>query len=232
MRIIISGLTAAGKTTHANILAEKYKINYFSASQILLDLYGINKFSGDFWVSDKSAELNKIRNEKDNIDKIVDKRLLECFLAVDSGIFDSWGLSWFVGDNQSDCLRVWLESDIESRHRKAIISNILAGENLSYDVILDRINLKDKQSRDYFMRNYDFDLYFDRLPFDLILDISSFIKSPTLDASRISIEHVDRILSSFIGMNFIKDDFFNRSFANCLQFYGKDVIKFHRWFDI
>lgn len=42
MNVIISGLTAAGKTTHRKILAEKFQLKYVSATETLVKSCGIS----------------------------------------------------------------------------------------------------------------------------------------------------------------------------------------------
>ena len=56
--IAITGLTAAGKTTHAKISASEFGLEYFSASDLLRSIGKCtDDCASDFWVSPKGLSL-------------------------------------------------------------------------------------------------------------------------------------------------------------------------------
>ena len=73
--IAISGLTAAGKTTHAKILAAELEYSYVSATEIMADMLGINRseVGPGFWQKHGDS-IAKIRDATD-LDRELDNRL-------------------------------------------------------------------------------------------------------------------------------------------------------------
>lgn len=197
MRIIISGLTAAGKTTHAKIISDRLKLRYISASSILLEKYGVKTENQDYWVSDDSHKLNEQRLKSSEKDKEVDEKLIQLFDIYNTAVFDAWGLAWMALKHKS--INIWLESDHESRIKKAIVSNRISGGRLEKKEIESKVNMKDQQSRKYFIETYGIDIYTDRSPYHLIIDISKFIIKADMSSSRKSIEVVDHILMCYLG---------------------------------
>ena len=67
-RIFISGLTAAGKTTHSKLLCKEHQLEYISASGQLLHELNVDTtaISGDFWISDQSAKVRELRKKDKN----------------------------------------------------------------------------------------------------------------------------------------------------------------------
>ena len=73
MRIIISGLTASGKSTLAIGLSHELELEYFSASSKLRDILPPKDFQ--FWESKKGIDIVKFRLKNPKYEKsIVRKR--------------------------------------------------------------------------------------------------------------------------------------------------------------
>lgn len=117
-RIVISGLTAAGKTTHGQRLANDLGLPFYSASDEFRRILAIENLRfGERW----SPEIDVERKSTPNIDDQVDKSVST---AMDSGpgVFDAALLPWVT--DRDDCLLVWLDSGVLSRTRKCYISHL------------------------------------------------------------------------------------------------------------
>lgn len=172
-RIIISGLTAAGKTTHAKKLADYLGLEYFSSSELLGELAGLEAV----W----SPSVDMRRKGDQDIDRQLDMRVLQEFRSRSECVFDAWALPWYC---DGPAIRMWIESDFPSRVRKCIVSRLERGDTPNARDCLSVVRAKDHFSRDVFLRNHGFDLFTDRSPFDLILDNSSLIPTPTIESAQ------------------------------------------------
>jgi len=119
--IIVSGLTAAGKTTHAKALAELLDVPFFSASALLRQL-AINDPDmvaewGDRW----NPHVDSVRNVVD-IDTEVDRQMTALVAAAPCGVFDAALLPWLSSDEA--IINLWIESDEPSRIRKCYVSHL------------------------------------------------------------------------------------------------------------
>jgi cytidylate kinase len=171
-RIVISGLTAAGKTTHAKKLADYLGLEYFSSSEVLGELTGLE--AG--W----SPSVDMRRKGDQDIDRRLDMRVLEEFRSRPECVFDAWALPWYC---DGPAIRMWIESDFPSRVRKCIVSRLERGDNPDARDCLSVVRSKDQFSRDVFQRNHGFDLFTDRRPFDLVVSNSSLIPTPTIECA-------------------------------------------------
>jgi cytidylate kinase len=182
LKIIISGLTAAGKTTHSKLLASELGFSYFSASQVLSSL----TTGGGVWTS----EVDEART--DDLDRKVDAVVLNQFHEHENCVFDAWGLPWMVGD--SPCLRVWIESDLPSRARKVQVSGSEPGHEVVYEDALNLAIAKDEVSRSIFLRTCGFDLFEDHQVFDIVVDNSTTIERATAECAQAGVAYFGPIL--------------------------------------
>lgn len=220
MNIMIAGLTAAGKTTHAQILAERHGLRYESASARILDLVGKSgPIRSDFWVSEEGQ---RAQGRHDLI-KQVDEELVALAGTASGVVFDSFGLPW---TSSAPGFRIRIESILSSRVWKAMVSHryesdvhrrlswaFAHADEAGVAAIIDRVDHtsgnehtkvetalllqeKDYESRRYFQAEYGFDLFEHHDVFDLIVDISSFVAAPSLEACVASIRQADDLIGS------------------------------------
>jgi cytidylate kinase len=175
VRIVISGLTAAGKTTLARRLADQFTLDYVSASTILRQTLGD---TSDHWTPALDLRRNDLSLERD-----VDQLVQEAFQQSEHAVFDCWGLPWISVEATVPAVFVWIESDLESRFRKCFVSYLERGDPKTYDECRDIVISKDDKSRDIFMTNRGFDIYSDRSPFNIVLDASSLIPRADLESA-------------------------------------------------
>ncbi len=181
--IAFAGLTAAGKTTHALLLADELGYEYVSATKILLELLDMPAVDHrSVWFS-KLDEINKLR-EGDALDDALEARLIQLATERDGLVLDTWALPWI---SDGPMIRIWIESDRRSRSWKCYVSQ---GETYERDIeaCAALIDAKDQTTRNIFQRRHKFDLFSDRSIFDLIVENTHLIDSPTREGADRGIE--------------------------------------------
>lgn len=171
-RIAISGLTAGGKTTLSLKFVRDYGLSYVSGSQVLRDLLGD---SSSTWHPSIDQQRDTLALERE-----VDLTVLQRFSNRPEGVFDTWSLPWLA---RGEVEGIWIESDFESRVRKCMVSYLERGLSISYDESKAIVLAKDKKSREVMRQNWNFDLFSDRSPFNLIIDASHLIPEASISAA-------------------------------------------------
>jgi cytidylate kinase len=186
--IVISGLTAAGKTTHARLLAKSIGYQYLSATQVMVDLLGLDGGIEGLWR--RHGETIAAARESGRIDAELDRRLKRVCATKSGLVIDSWALPW---TGHKPVISIWLESSLDSRAAKAFVSQ---GEPRSSNLEECRSHIveKDNSTRQYFLSRYGFDIFRDRAPFDIILENSHLMTEPSERASRRGIRVFQPIL--------------------------------------
>lgn len=222
MNVFISGLTAAGKTTHATLTANKRHMKFVSASTLLLEQLNVNTQSmpKDLWVSSQAKDLWSRRTTDPSMDEWVDETIKNMAYETENTFFDSWTAPWLA--KEASGLRIRLESSLNSRWWKSIVSHG-TDSTLTPEEVRKNVNEEDALNRDLFLTKYGFDIYEDLDLFDYILDISDFIKAPTPEASEVSVSKVQKIISAAVGYYFEKSDEWRNSLNEQIELYGPDV---------
>jgi len=154
-------------------MVNDYGLSYVSGSQVLRDLLGDQSAAWD-------PSIDK-RRETLDLERQVDLAVLQRFSNSHEGVFDTWSLPWLA---RSEVESIWIESDFESRVRKCIVSYLERGMEISYDESKAILLAKDKKSREVMQQNWNFDLFSDRSPFNLIIDASQLIPEVSIPAAR------------------------------------------------
>jgi cytidylate kinase len=183
MNIVISGLTAAGKTTHALLLANWLGYDYFSASHLMLSRLGVTARANNSTWTTMFQQLEQMRDARPT-DEETNALLREEFERRSSTVFDSWALPWVVS---GPCVRVWIESTLESRARKARVSQEPYGPFLSIDECAELLERKDNTTADRLAPLIGADIRQDRSVFEVVLDNSALISAPAISAARVGI---------------------------------------------
>jgi anaerobic magnesium-protoporphyrin IX monomethyl ester cyclase len=160
--IAFAGLTAAGKTTHARLLAEQLGYSYVSATEALLGILDIDAPGDQVWF-ERNEQIQAARTGG-GVDDELDRRLALLAATGTATVFDTWALAW-VGPGPM--VRVWIESDPASRARKCLVSQTRS--TLSLDRCAELVREKDADTRARFVARHGFDLFTDRARYDLIL---------------------------------------------------------------
>jgi cytidylate kinase len=206
--VCISGLTAAGKTTHSHLLAGEFGLTYVSGSQIQLNFMGVSPIqTKDFWITQEAkAFWDKTQFKR------IDAELIRLESIAEGYVFDTSTMPW---RHKRPALCIWLESTPQSRVLKSIVSHRGRGR-FSRDGYFERILEKDAATISLYKDLYDIDIGADLSCFDLILDISTLIKEPTLEASLKSIAIAHSIIRSAVGSYLTGDRYFHDQFQQAV----------------
>ena len=200
VRIIVSGLTCAGKTTHSELLATHYGVPCVAMRPIMRAVIAErdpeSRAAGQEW----SPAVDEIRRREDEIDLESDRRMQA---ACDNGpgVFDAWALPWL--SDRSDAVRVWIESDHASRVRKCVVSATMKDEAPPNNP-QELVDEKDRFSREQFARLYNFELSPAGGLFDVVAENTNLIPQATVECARTGIacfqpylvNLIDRVLAT------------------------------------
>jgi cytidylate kinase len=200
----ICGLTAAGKSTHAHLLAGRFGMQYVSASQVLLNSLGMSPVQPrDHWVTDHSRSDWSRENYRR-----VDEELLAIEKRCQLAVFDTLTMPWL---HTEAGFSIWLESSLESRVMKAAVSHRAAWPSARKQLAM-LVARKDAEQAAMLMSLYGFFPELDPGHFDLVLDVTEAIDAPSWEASLESIRRVDAILSAAVGWGLTQSGAYKREF--------------------
>jgi len=189
--IAISGLTAAGKTTHAKILAAELGYSYVSATEVMADMLGIERREVGLGFWQKYGDIIARVRDTTNLDRELDNRLKAMATEDEQLVIDAWALPWLIP--REVCISIWIESDHHSRTLKAAVSDDNMQELSWYGEFISR---KDDDTRERFLCIYEFDLYGTRENFTLEVDNSKYITRATRQDSDRGIDAFAPVINS------------------------------------
>lgn len=178
--IAFAGLTAAGKTTHAQRLAADLGYDYVSATDILFEILRVPRDAHPWF---NQAEAISAAREDGAVDAKLESRLVDLARTSDRVVFDSWALAWIC---PVPVLRIWIESDLPSRTRKCLVS--LGDEPSPLAECEGVLRAKDDYNRAMFRHRHGYDLFTDRERYHAVLYNSHLIPYATRQESRRGIE--------------------------------------------
>ncbi len=161
MRIAISGLTGVGKTTVAEIVAEKLNVAHITFSM---------KFMAEK-MNISLIELQDLATKDHNIDKKFDEIQLKEMERVKDFVISTWLGPWLAKPE----LSVWLKTDNLIRFER-----ISKRENMSLQKAKEYVLRKDEQNMDRYMTIYNIDIT-DHSMFDLELDTTELTPEQVAD---------------------------------------------------
>lgn len=189
--IAFAGLTAAGKTTHAKRLAEELGYSYVSATDVLLEILGIDDPSDQVWFT-RLHEIQAARGDG-AVDTELEELLVSMSQTQQRTVFDTWALAWI---GQDPLVRIWIESDLQSRVRKCLVSQ--RSNRLRRNECRELIQEKDGFNRRMFRLRHGFDLFNDRERYDVVLCNSHLIPVASTAAANSGIDAFAPVVHSAV----------------------------------
>ncbi len=187
--MLLSGLTAAGKTTHSLHLAHALGYPCLHFTKLLLQELGMpTDDENQLWFQ-RMREVEALRGDG-KIEEAIDGRIVDAVRESDRLVVDSILGPWLVPDGP---MCVWIGSDRLSRAWKCQFSaSSVAG--VDTPAAAAHIDEKDGLTRARFLASRGVDIYTDRTPFDFVLDNSHLISAPTKEAVRYGIRIFHKVL--------------------------------------
>ena len=181
--ICISGLAGSGKSTVAKRIAEHYGLRYYSGGEALKAIaaeigYEISK-SG-WWETEKGARFLKERLKNLNLDRRVDRKMLER-AREGNVVLDSWTMPWLLKGG----LKIWLDASEDVRARR-----IAKRDGISVEEALKRMRERESKTKEIYRRLYGFKLGEDFKPFQVILDVNRLNEEEVFEALCLIIDNL------------------------------------------
>ncbi len=172
--IILFGFSGAGKSTIANLISQRYGLRVIHPSGILRDLYegkrvdiSNTKHNTGFWESEKGIRLFKGRLNKEKPLDIISDRILVKEIENGNVIIDSWSLPWLTNKGK----KIYLQADLDVR-----VKRVAKRSKINIKKAFKVVTMKDKETRELFIRLYGFDIGIDYDVFDHTINTNSLTK--------------------------------------------------------
>lgn len=171
MKVIVSGLTASGKSSLSKEIASILGMEYFSASSKLREILPKKDFK--VWESKKGIEAVRFRLNNPKYDRKLDSFIVGLFKKSDSIVMDSWVAAWKINDK--DTVKIYIKADRETRTER-----VSKRDNISLKDASAFMGKKDKLTAAIYKKIYNIDIGQDLTPFDLVVDTSHLAMEDTL----------------------------------------------------
>ncbi|MDP8024015.1 MAG: cytidylate kinase family protein [Nitrososphaeria archaeon] len=163
--IIISGMAGVGKSTVAEIIAKKLKIEVKIGGDVLKDYAAKLGYKGtdrnDFWDTEEGKFFLKLREKDPSFDKKVDEFLKESISSKEM-VITSWSLPWLVENSH---VKVWLKGSQKTRAKR-----ISERDNIPFQKALEIVKERDNENFLHYKRLYGIELDKDYSVFNLVID--------------------------------------------------------------
>jgi cytidylate kinase len=168
--IIISGMSAVGKTTVSKVVSEALGISLVGGGDVLKEMAieeGYSPGGSDWWDTAKGMGFLRERKKSSGFDKEVDSRLLQ--KAKKGGVvITSYPLPWLSEKG----LKVWLSGSVRSRARR-----MAKRDGVTFSQCLEVLKVRDSENYKLYKKIYGIEFGKDLTPFDLLVDTDSIDES-------------------------------------------------------
>jgi cytidylate kinase len=185
MRIIISGMTAVGKSTLVQTIASRHNLRNCSAGELLKQIakrHGYNAAGSYWWETEEGSEFNEERKTNSEFDKELDGLLKE-ILDEDNIILAAWAMPWTY--NNEECVKIWLKAPADIRAKR-----MMKRDKISYNQAQKSIMTRDNNDRKLLFDLYGIQLEKDLSPFDMVLDTR---KLSATDVGSVILNYLSRL---------------------------------------
>jgi len=108
MLLTVSGPPGSGKSTNAELLADRFDLDYISGGDIFRELAEERGYT--------PVEFNELAEEEAQIDKDLDRRLRTVAASRDDVLLESRLAGWLAAEHAD--LRFWLDAPLDVRARR------------------------------------------------------------------------------------------------------------------
>jgi cytidylate kinase len=164
MKVIVSGLTASGKSSVATSLALNFGVEYFSASSKLRKLLPKKDFM--VWESKKGIDAVKFRLNNPQYDKKLDSFILSYFKSKSDVVLDSWVAPWKIKDKET--IKIYIKADEYVRAKRVSMR-----DKISLSEASKFMRQKDTLTKNIYKKIYKIEIDKDFTPFNLVIDSSN-----------------------------------------------------------
>ncbi len=181
MIIIVSGLTASGKTTLAKGLSERLNFEYFSGSSELKKI--IPKKDFKVWESKSGIDAIKFRLKNPKYDLKIDRYIKRYVKTRDNIVLDSWTAAFLI--KRKDSIKILIRADYNIRAKRvAKRDGITLGEARKFTQEKDVLTAK------IYKKLYNIDIINDTSPYDLIINSDKLDKNKLLSICETFIRYI------------------------------------------
>ena len=160
MKIIISGLTASGKSTLATGLSKDLGLSIFSGSSKLREFMPPKHFES--WESKKGLDAIKFRLAHPKYDRLLDDYIVTYAKNNDNFILDSWTAAWKI---KGGAIKIYLKADLKIR-----AARVSERSHTPFESALKFMKEKDKLTAKIYNKLYKIFVDTDTTPFDLVVN--------------------------------------------------------------
>jgi len=162
LRITISGEMGSGKSTVADILANKLKINRYSTGDYMRTMAAARGVT--------LIKLNKISETDASIDKELDDWQKKLEKSAESFVIDSRLGFHFIPSS----LKIFLTADEEERAKRIFNSKRLVESNTTLKKTLADMKKRKQLEKKRYAQKYGVD-YFDLTNYDIVIDTTDIV---------------------------------------------------------
>jgi cytidylate kinase len=185
--VLVCGYTAAGKTTHAQLIAQHLGYDYVSASSVLADRVDTSRDAS--W-RQLSGVLREDRSP--GIDLALDGQLARWARERQRVVFDAWVLPAL--DIKAGDVTIWLDSSIEARAKKCRVSQLIGSDALPLRRCRQMVQEIDAEADGRFLALYGVEYSGIRDRADVMLDNSEYIQRASIASAIVGIREFDSVL--------------------------------------
>ena len=143
MLLTVSGPPGSGKSTNAELLAERFDLEYISGGDIFRELADERGYT--------PVEFNELAEEEAQIDKDLDRRLRTVAATQDDVLLESRLAGWLAAEHAD--LRFWLDAPLDVRAER-----IAARESKTFEEARAVTERREQSEAKRYQQLYDVDI--------------------------------------------------------------------------